>query len=238
MLRGSNLATNLEFHYGLVNWFIGQNINARPTTRFIVPYLTAVGELKAQANSLDLSYAYQQISRQLLSAAEGDASSALSETLQMKESLLLRPLQRLLDEPHILSGWLSVNRDSYTMIDDKISWNENPVELLADTYHFLNMDYIHGDKPPAAVMIWDHDDAIMQEALAFYSELNTRLDADVCTDEGAECGTVADNCSVVRTCTDSCAPTSASLASSSIRPVVKPSGRPPWFLISWAICGQ
>ena len=32
-----------------MNWFIGQNINARPTTRFIVPYLTAVGELKQQA---------------------------------------------------------------------------------------------------------------------------------------------------------------------------------------------
>ena len=45
-MTGRDLATNLEFHYGLVNWFIGQNINARPTTRFIVPYLTAVGELK------------------------------------------------------------------------------------------------------------------------------------------------------------------------------------------------
>ena len=44
-MRGKDLATNIEFHYGLVNWFIGQNINARPTTRFIVPYLTAVGEL-------------------------------------------------------------------------------------------------------------------------------------------------------------------------------------------------
>ena len=32
-MRGKDLATNLEFHYGLVNWFIGQNINARPTTQ-------------------------------------------------------------------------------------------------------------------------------------------------------------------------------------------------------------
>ena len=45
-LRGKDLATNLEFHYGLVHWFIGNGINARPSTRFIVPYLTLVGLLK------------------------------------------------------------------------------------------------------------------------------------------------------------------------------------------------
>ena len=45
-LRGTNLATNLEFHYGLVNWFLGQNVMAKPTTRFVVPYLTLVGKLK------------------------------------------------------------------------------------------------------------------------------------------------------------------------------------------------
>ncbi len=28
-MRGLDLATNLEFHYGLVNWFIGQNIKPR-----------------------------------------------------------------------------------------------------------------------------------------------------------------------------------------------------------------
>jgi acetyl/propionyl-CoA carboxylase alpha subunit len=175
-MHGDDLATNLEFHYGLVNWFIGQNINARPTTRFIVPYLTAVGELKARANDIDLDYAYGQISRQLLTAAEGEAAGALKTTLQLKETLLLRPLKALLSEPHIFSGWLSVNRDSYTVIDGKISWNENPVELLGDTYHFLNMDYVTDEKHSAASMIWDHDNDILQQALGFYDELNNRLD--------------------------------------------------------------
>ncbi|HVI94111.1 MAG TPA: biotin carboxylase N-terminal domain-containing protein, partial [Anaeromyxobacter sp.] len=41
-LRGVNLATNLQFHYGLVNWFLGQGVMAKPTTRFVVPYLTLV----------------------------------------------------------------------------------------------------------------------------------------------------------------------------------------------------
>jgi acetyl/propionyl-CoA carboxylase alpha subunit len=177
-MRGQDLATNLEFHYGLVNWFIGQNINARPTTRFIVPYLTAVGELKRRANDLDLDQAYRQLGKKLVAEAEGAAQGALLETLQLKESLLLRPLTKLLEEPHTLSGWLSLNRDCYTMIDGKICWNENPIELLAETYHFLNMDYIPGDKPPAAVMIWDHDNAILQDAMAFYGELGTRLAAE------------------------------------------------------------
>jgi acetyl/propionyl-CoA carboxylase alpha subunit len=177
-MRGSDLATNLEFHYGLVNWFIGQNINARPTTRFIVPYLTAVGELKQQANNLDIDYAYSQLSKSLLSNLEGEARAALAETLALKETLLLRPLARLLEEPHILSGWLSLHRDAYTVIEGKICWNENPLELLADTYHFLNMDFVPGDKPPAAVMIWDHDNAILQDALAFYGELDERIEAD------------------------------------------------------------
>lgn len=176
-MRGLDLATNLEFHYGLVNWFIGQNINARPTTRFIVPYLTAVGEIKQHANNLDLAKAYTMLGKVALQDTEGEAHKALAGTLQLKESLLLRPLSMLLEEPHMLSGWLSVNRDCFTMIDGKICWNENPLELLADTYHFLNMDYVPGDKPPAAAMIWDHDNTILQNALAFYDDLNNRVSA-------------------------------------------------------------
>ncbi|QFU76012.1 biotin carboxylase [Halioglobus maricola] len=175
-MRGKDLATNLEFHYGLVNWFIGQNINARPTTRFIVPYLTAVGELKQRANNLDLGYAWQQICKAELASSTGDAAAALKSSLDLKHTLLLRPLEMLLAEPHILAGWLSINRDSYTMVEGKISWNENPLELLDDTYHFLNMDYISG--APASSMIWDHDNDVLRQALDFYAELNNRLDAE------------------------------------------------------------
>jgi acetyl/propionyl-CoA carboxylase alpha subunit len=175
-MSGRDLATNLVFHYGLVNWFIGQNINARPTTRFIVPYLTAVGELKQAGNNVDLVYAYDKIGEALVAAADEGARAALQETLLRKYSLLRRPLQKLLNEPHLLSGWLSVNRDSYTVIDGKISWNENPIGLLADTYHFINMDYTQGQ--PAADMIWDHDNQLLQAAVDFYDELNNRLTAE------------------------------------------------------------
>jgi acetyl/propionyl-CoA carboxylase alpha subunit len=174
-MRGSDLATNLEFHYGLVNWFIGQNINARPTTRFIVPYLTAVGELKQYSNNIDLQYAWSQIGKAVTADESGDAARALADTLALKQTLLLRPIERLLSEPHVLSGWLSINRDCYTIIDGAVSWNENPLGLLADTYHFLNMDYIHG--APASSMIWQHDNEILQQAVAFYDQLNNTLPA-------------------------------------------------------------
>ena len=177
-MRGKDLATNLEFHYGLVNWFIAQTVNARPTTRFIVPYLTAVGELKKHANNLDLAFAYKAVSKAALAGQEGDGAKALAEALQLKESLLLRPLHLLLSEPHTLSGWLSVNRDCYTMIEGKISWNENPLELLADTYHFLNMDNENDEADAASSIIWDHDSRILQDALDFYAELNNRVAAE------------------------------------------------------------
>jgi acetyl/propionyl-CoA carboxylase alpha subunit len=174
-MTGKDLATNLEFHYGLVNWFIGQNINARPTTRFIVPYLTAVGELKQRANGMDIEYAWRELVSASVKNQTDEYATAVNHTLEMKKSLLLRPLESLLLEPHILSGWLSINRDCYTLIDGKISWNENPIELLADTYHFLNMDYVPG--APASNMIWDHDWDILQDAVNFYNELNNRTEA-------------------------------------------------------------
>ena len=172
-MRGKDLATNLQFHYGLVNWFIGRNVNARPTTRFIVPYLTAVGELKREAASIDLQHAWDRLCARECSGLVGDEVAALRETLQLKQSLLLRPLERLLEQPHLLSGWLSVHQHVYRAEDSLIAWTVNPVRLLAELYHFLDMSLREGE--PAAMMIWDHDQAILDTALAFYDELDTRF---------------------------------------------------------------
>lgn len=172
-IRGKDLATNLEFHYGLVNWFLGNNINARPTTRFIVPYLTAVGLLKQEANNLDLEYAYKQVCKKAIAAAASDAQASLKEVLERKQILLTRPLNTLLAEPHILAGWLSINKANFSIEDGKVSWSANPVRVLADTYHFLNMDYC--DSKPAASMIWDHDNEVLSQAIAFYDTLEAKL---------------------------------------------------------------
>ncbi|GAA6135213.1 biotin carboxylase N-terminal domain-containing protein [Oceaniserpentilla sp. 4NH20-0058] len=173
-LQGKDLSTNLEFHYGLVNWFIGNNINARPTTKFIVPYLTAVGLLKQQSNNLDIQYAYNKICEAALEKCKSDEEKSALQTIFMRKQLLLtRPIERLFTEPHIMSGWLSIQQYNFTLDEDEIIWLENPVRVLADTYHFLNMD--HNRNNPAATMIWDHDNKVLQDALAFYDSLESQL---------------------------------------------------------------
>ena len=175
-LRGQDLATNIEFHYGLVKWFIGHNVNARPTTRFIVPYLTAVGELGQQAASIDLAQAWQAVCDRELEGLDQSAAAALRETLELKQTLLKRPVQRLLDQPHLLSGWLSAHRERYTLSEGRIRCRDNPLRLLAELYHFLNMEFVRG--APASSMIWAHDNEVLQAALAFYAQLSVELHAE------------------------------------------------------------
>ena len=52
-LRGRDLSTNST---SITAWYIGfePTVHARPTTKFIVPYLTAVGELAAGLRKLTL----------------------------------------------------------------------------------------------------------------------------------------------------------------------------------------
>lgn len=174
-LRGQNVATNLEFHYGLVNWFIGQNVMAKPTTRFVVPYLTLVGQLREEAAKLDVVHAFLEMkksyAKKVAAEAPDDPSvgKAMSEVLDRKGTLLTRPMERLLDDPHLFSGWLSLNRKNYKMEDGKLVWLRNPLGVLRETYEYLNMAY--DPKAPAAEVIWSHDDELLQRAIRFYVQL-------------------------------------------------------------------
>ena len=170
-LRGKDLQTNLAFHYGLVHWFLGRTVNARPTTQFVVPYLTAVGELAQEAGRVDVDIAWRLICQAQLKAS-ADLEPALKSVLAAKESLFTRPLKLLLMSPHLLSGWLSLNRRAFRFQNDHFVWAENPIEVLADTYHFLRLDW--NDHLPAAHMIWDHDQELLSEAEDFYAELSRR----------------------------------------------------------------
>lgn len=175
LLKGIDLQTNMEFHYGLVNWFIGNNINARPTTRFIVPYLTAVGLLKEKANHVDLAYAYSKIGKSLIAqcADDAEAARAMKEVLHRKSSLLERPLEKFFEQPHVFAGWLSQNKGKFEIDGDNIVWTANPVMLLAGMYHYLNMDFQEG--APAASVIWKHDHTLLQDGVRFYHDLEVRL---------------------------------------------------------------
>jgi len=174
-LRGINLATNLQFHYGLVNWFIGQNVMAKPTTRFVLPYLTLVGKLKEAANKLDAAAAFVEMKKHYgKRAAAGGAddpaiAKAMGEVLDRKATLLTRPMERLLDDPHLFAGWLSLNRKNYRIEGKKMVWIRNPLGVLNDAYEYLNMAY--DPKAPAAEVIWQHDHELLQRSIRFYVEL-------------------------------------------------------------------
>jgi acetyl/propionyl-CoA carboxylase alpha subunit len=174
-LRGNNVATNLEFHYGLVNWFVGQNVMAKPTTRFVVPYLTLVGQLKEEASKLDTVFAFLEMKKQYVKRAAAEhpddpaMAKAIGEVLDRKGTLLTRPMDRLLDDPHLFAGWLSLNRKNYELRDGRIVWLRNPLGVLNDTYEYLNMTF--DPAKPAAEVIWSHDNELLQKAIRFYAEL-------------------------------------------------------------------
>lgn len=175
VLRGSNLATNLDFHYGLVNWFIGNNVMAKPTTRFVVPYLTLVGKLKEEAQKLDIVYAFLAMKKHYakLYADDPEAAKLVSETLDRKGTLLTRPIEVLLNNPHLLSGWLSINKEKFKIDNGKIVWLCNPLLVLQETYEYLNMNW--RKEAPAAEVIWTHDRDLLNSALGFYAELREKF---------------------------------------------------------------
>jgi acetyl/propionyl-CoA carboxylase alpha subunit len=178
VLRGTDLATNLEFHYGLVNWFLGQNVMAKPTTRFVVPYLTLVGKLKEEASKLDVVVAFMAMKKHYAKVYGDDAEikKAISETLDRKGTLLTRPMEKLLDDPHMLSGWLSINRKNFKHEGGKLVWLRNPLVILEETYEYLNMAW--RKNAPAAEVIWTHDRDLLQNALAFYADLREKFGLD------------------------------------------------------------
>ena len=175
VLRGPDLQTNLQFHYGLVHWFLANGVDAKPTTQFVVPYLTLVGELKKEANEIDAEYAYDRLCAQYLDAVKGDAGAAKAtqDLSVMKRTLIGRPLGRILRQPHLLSAWLSSNKTHFEINDGRVVWLKNPIEILAGTYHLLHMDA--GANLPAAHRIWEQDAQILDDGIAFYATAQEKL---------------------------------------------------------------
>jgi acetyl/propionyl-CoA carboxylase alpha subunit len=168
-LRGHDLSTNLGFHFGLVYWFLGTDVHARPTTRFVQAYLTMVGQLAAAAKKIDVSAAYDAC----MAAPEGSDKGAWRAIAASKRTLIERPVRRLLSRPHTLSAWLSFVRRQVTVRDGRVQWHTNPVHILRDTYDLLGL---RDPRPaPAVKRIWCHDADLLDEALAFYDAVDQRL---------------------------------------------------------------
>jgi biotin carboxyl carrier protein len=93
----------------------------------------------------------------------------MSDVIDRKLTLLTRAIDRLVAEPHLLSGWLALNRKNYRLENGKVVWIRNPLGVLNETYEYLNMAY--DAKAPAAEVIWQHDHELLQRAIRFYASL-------------------------------------------------------------------
>jgi acetyl/propionyl-CoA carboxylase alpha subunit len=174
-IRGSiDLATNLEFHYGVLTWFGARDAWAKPTTKFVVPYLTLVGELAQEARAVDIEYAFEQlVNRATAAASSPEALEATRKVFELKQTLVARPIRMLFEEPHFLSAWLSHHRSDFSVQDGRVRWKRNPIVVLLETYRLLNMDGAHA---AAAHRIWDHDRELLTTASAFYAKLRERTE--------------------------------------------------------------
>ncbi len=165
-MRGDDLNTNLSVHYGLVQWFLGRGVMAEPTTRFMQSYLAAVGALCSAADQVDLDVALAELMRR---SGGGEARAILGA----KETLLRRPLERILRDAHVLAGFLGRYDGELWFRDGaEIRFAVNPMLVLERLYHFLDLD--DADGKPSSERIWSHDAAILDEALGFYADVEAR----------------------------------------------------------------
>ena len=165
-LRGDDLQTNAEVHYGLIQWLLGRGVLAEPNTRFMSSYLGAVGRLAQVSGDLDLELAFERL---LGDAADAEARAAL----EAKQTLILRPLERLFANAHLLGGFLGrYDGELWKTDGSSARFAANPIEMLERLYHFLDLE-ARADKPPAE-QIWEHDAAILDSAREFYAAVAER----------------------------------------------------------------
>jgi acetyl/propionyl-CoA carboxylase alpha subunit len=161
-LRGQNLETNLQVHYGLAAWILGKDAMFKPSTQFMTSYLAGIGALETIIRDLDLELLWKEATK--------SANASQKQILNKKQTLILRPLEKILQNPHLLGGFLGLyDSKSWKVSGKKVEFLENPVVILDQLYHYLNLE----DRPkaPASEKIWSHDEAILREARAFYQGL-------------------------------------------------------------------
>ncbi|XDD48666.1 biotin/lipoyl-containing protein [Leptospira sp. WS92.C1] len=165
-LRGNDLQTNLLVHYGLIHWILGKDAMFKPSTAFMISYLAAVGVLEKIVKDVDLEIAWKKIISEI-------ASPDAKKILHRKLTLITRPIGEVIKDAHLLAGFLGFHLNhSWKISSSKIEWLRNPIHVIADLYHYLNME-ADPSQPPSE-QIWDHDNEILRNALAFYQELSKK----------------------------------------------------------------
>jgi biotin carboxyl carrier protein len=153
-------------HYGLINWFLGKEPMAEPDTRFMASYLAAVGALAQLARDLDLELAAAELARAL---PDAEARAVFAG----KQTLLVRPIERLLANAHVLGGFLGrFEGVLWTARTERPAFTANPIRFLRELYHYLCME--ENPETPPSEKIWEDDAALLGAAEAFYAEVDQR----------------------------------------------------------------
>ena len=190
-IKGASLETNRDFHYGLLSWLVAQHPRAKIETRFVQAYLVAVGRLFDAAQAVDLDLAFDVVktaARENVMGEAGDADgsdkeregvgAAYDRAMDLKSTLILRPLQRLFANPHLLAGWVAASA-SHFETDESVGmrgephWRVSPADALDALYRYLAMDQAE----TAAEAIWDHDRELLDAARAHHARLRAGLGA-------------------------------------------------------------
>ncbi|MBX7059392.1 MAG: biotin carboxylase [Leptospirales bacterium] len=172
-MRGPELKTNREFHYGILNFCLGLHPMLKPDTKFALPYLAAVGKLAGELASFDLEVAWTDVAKRVIVALGAGAA----EVLAAKQTLATRPLHFFVDNPHAAAGWLvRHHRRAFTIESGKVIWKRNPARVLNDLYRYFRLE----ERPGAAPVqqIWPDDLELLQTGLRFYQQLEEALGVD------------------------------------------------------------
>lgn len=169
-VRGENVQLNIDFHYGLLHWLLGNDVMVKPNTRFVLSYLAMVGRLHEVASQINLEIAWQFL-RNSVAQSMGEIGQFAFES---KMNLLIRPLQKLLQNPHLLSGWLAPKSKMRMRFEnEQFQWLSNPLEVLNDLYYYLRLE--EHPQLSASQKIWAEDFQLLATGLQFYQDLRDHL---------------------------------------------------------------
>ncbi len=165
VLRGQNLETNLLVHYGLIQWILGKDSMFKPSTAFMISYLAGIGSLQSVINDVDLEYLWTEKTKK--------ADPEVKKVLAKKLTFVLRPMEKLLANPHVLGGFLGYyDGKLWDRKSAKPLFLENPIYFLEKLYYYLNLEDVTSKAP--SDKIWDHDEKLLKNALSFYREFEVR----------------------------------------------------------------
>ena len=110
-------------------WFLARDPWAKPTTKFVVPYLTLVGELAQEAQAIDLDYAFQQIARARDAAAPRPRPLEATRQRDRAEGDAARAAHRACCSRSRTSSrrGSAQHRRDFASSDERVVWQRNPV---------------------------------------------------------------------------------------------------------------